>query len=188
MILSDGEIWEAIEAGEIVISPRPAASQLETSALDLCLGEELMEWKPVGELWQLPRGAEPSLVIDAAHIDVKKLVDSCAREARKEADTAWVLKPGVLALAKTRERIELPREAKIAARVEGRSTLARLGLVVHLTAPVVHAGWRGRLTLEMYNFGSYPLKLVAGMPICQLVFERLGRKPRKAQPTTRYLE
>lgn len=72
----------------------------------------------------------------------------------------------------------LPPQSRIAARVEGRSTLARLGLVVHLTAPVIHAGFSGIIALEMYHFGPHPLRLWPGKhPICQLIFERVGEEP-----------
>jgi dCTP deaminase len=78
-------------------------------------------------------------------------------------------------LGVTHEWVELPLAAGIAARVEGRSTLARMGLVVHLTAPIIHAGWEGKITLEMVNLGGWPIKLrPRELRICQLVFERVG--------------
>jgi dCTP deaminase len=74
-------------------------------------------------------------------------------------------------LAQTRERITLSH--KVAARVEGRSSLARTGLIVHLTAPIIHSGFDATITLEMINFGPFFLKLAPGMRICQIVFEKL---------------
>ena len=86
--------------------------------------------------------------------------------------------PDKFVLGITREYVELPRRSKIAARVEGRSTLARLGLVVHLTAPTIHAGFSGNIVLEMYNLGKFKLILRPGrLAICQLIFERLGQAP-----------
>ena len=86
-------------------------------------------------------------------------------------DSPYEMKPEEFLLAKTHETITLP--ADIAARVEGRSTLGRLGLGVHITAPTVQAGYRGRLTLEMFNVGPYKIKLTERMKICQIIFERL---------------
>jgi dCTP deaminase len=81
--------------------------------------------------------------------------------------------------------VYLPRKNKLAARVEGRRTLARLGLSVHLTAPTIHAGFSGRIALEIYNAGIHVLKLSPGkLHICQLIFERLERVPRLGKPNT----
>jgi dCTP deaminase len=88
-------------------------------------------------------------------------------------------------LGTTLERIHLPEEGRIAARVEGKSTLARLGFVVHMTAPTIHSGFRGVITLEILNFGLYPLRLKPGARICQLIFERVGEVPLLGQ-TTQY--
>ena len=102
-----------------------------------------------------------------------------------EPDGSFILHPHKFVLGSTREHIDLPRKSKIAARVEGRSTLARLGLVVHLTAPTIHAGFSGVIVLEMYNFGNYPLRLHPGrVAICQLIFEQLGRIPKGPVRTT----
>lgn len=82
------------------------------------------------------------------------------------------MKPHTVVIGKTRERIELPNH--LAARIEGKSSLARLGLAVHLTAPTVQAGFQGPLYLEMFNAGPFTLELVAGMKIAQLIVEHLG--------------
>ncbi|HEY1235578.1 MAG TPA: hypothetical protein VGH22_19520 [Candidatus Binatia bacterium] len=88
----------------------------------------------------------------------------------------------------TREYVELPRKSKIAARVEGRSTLARLGPVVHITAPTIHSGFLGKIVLEVHNFGTYRLRPVANqLDICQLIFERIGKVP-SGPINTRYLQ
>ena len=68
--------------------------------------------------------------------------------------------------------------SKLAARVEGRSSLARLGLAVHLTAPTIHAGWDGQIALEMINFGPFTLQFVPNKTRrCQIIFERLQSDP-----------
>lgn len=61
--------------------------------------------------------------------------------------------------------------ARLAARVEGKSSLARFGLGVHITAPTIHAGFKGRVRLEIFNNNIVPIRLITGMRICQLIFE-----------------
>jgi dCTP deaminase len=73
-------------------------------------------------------------------------------------------------------------EPVLAARIEGRSSFARCGLLVHFTAPTVHADFRGTLTLEMRNLGPAPIVLYPGMPICQLVIEQVMGMP-QASPS-----
>lgn len=74
-------------------------------------------------------------------------------------------------LAWTHETVVLPIASRVAARVEGKSGLARLGLIVHMTAPTIHAGFTGQIQLEMTNLGPHDIILDPGMPICQLIFE-----------------
>jgi dCTP deaminase len=94
-----------------------------------------------------------------------------------DSDGTVTIEPGQLVLALTRERLELPEESRLAAWVEGRSSLARLGLGVHLTAPTIHAGFRGRITLEITDQGPFPIKLRPGLVICQLIFEQVFGTP-----------
>ena len=187
MILSDVEIKEALRRKAIIITPLPGDTQFTTSALDLFLGEEVLELKSAAALAEEePQGVERTLVIDPGQVDVRNLLQKYAKPVPREADGSFILHPNRFTLGITREFVELPRRSKIAARVEGRSTLARLGLVVHLTAPTIHAGFAGNIVLEMYNFGNYPLRLRPGrLAICQLIFERLGQVPGKIQ--TKYL-
>jgi dCTP deaminase len=179
VILSDREIREALRQKKILINPLPTEEQYTTSALDLILGDEIFELKTASELAQEePKGVERPIVIDPLQIDLKNFLGRYAKPLPREPDGSFILHPQKFVLGITREYVELPRRSKIAARVEGRSTLARLGLVVHLTAPTIHAGFPGRIVLEMYNFGNYPLRLTPGkLAICQLIFERLGRIP-----------
>jgi dCTP deaminase len=186
MILSDREIRAAIKQRHIVIDPQPAKEQYNTSALDLRLGDELLELRSLEELQQAePAGVERTLIIDLAKVRMTGLLQAYAKPFARESDGSFILPSGRFALGITREWIELPRRSKIAARVEGRSTLARLGLAVHMTAPTIHAGFEGRIVLEMYNFGPYPLRLrPREFAVCQLIFERLGRTPSGQVKTT----
>ena len=78
-----------------------------------------------------------------------------------------------------REIIELPISSKIAARVEGKSSLARLGIGIHVTAPIIHAGFKGPIQLEICNHGPFKVRLLPGMRICQLIFEQTMGTPEK---------
>lgn len=177
MILSDGEIREALAKGEIVLDPPPADTDYTTSAVDLHLGEQLFELLTPEDLAQgEPPGVERPIVVDVRQIDIRQLSQRYTREVRKEPDGSFLLHPRQFVLGNTRERVELPKESRIAARVEGRSTLARLGLVVHMTAPTIHADFRN-IVLEIYHFGPYTVRIWPGLAFCQLIFERLGRVP-----------
>jgi dCTP deaminase len=72
----------------------------------------------------------------------------------------------------TKEKVKLRSPARVAARVEGKSSLARLGLAIHVTAPTIHAGFKGQIQLEIINHGPLPVRLRPGMPVCQLIFEQ----------------
>ena len=85
------------------------------------------------------------------------------------------MRHGQVIIGRTLEVFGLPEH--LAGRIEGKSSLARLGLAVHITAPTIQAGFRGSLVLEMYNAGPWTLELTDGMQIAQVIFERLGETP-----------
>ncbi len=96
-------------------------------------------------------------------------------------DQPLALAPNRFILGRTHETIELPfsesGDKSLAARVEGRSSYARCGLLVHFTAPTIHAGYRGVITLEIMNLGPYSILLRPHMPICQLIVEEVRGVP-----------
>jgi dCTP deaminase len=91
----------------------------------------------------------------------------------------YLLQPNHLVLAWTREYVNLVSHNRVAARVEGKSSLARFGLGIHVTAPTIHAGFDGHIRLEMVNHGKIPIRLRTGMRICQLIFEQTLGTPEK---------
>jgi dCTP deaminase len=122
---------------------------------------------------------ERPLIVNPADVRMEEFLDRYHKRRPIETDGSITLEPNKVLLGVTREYVRMPREAKIAARVEGRSTLARLGLMVHLTAPTIHCGFSGPIVLEMFNLSTYSLRLEPGrLAICQLIFERLGSVPR----------
>ncbi len=101
----------------------------------------------------------------------------------------FILHPGEFALASTYERIELPDD--IAARLEGRSSLGRLGIVVHSTAALIHPGMRGNIVLELGNHSRMSIALYSGMRICSVSFEKLtqpAQRPYYKQKSAKYLD
>lgn len=185
MILSDGDIRAAIAEGRIGIDPplddAHLTVALTTSALDLRLGNELQFYKPLDEV--SPRGLADPPVIDPSKPGV--IPDLISKWGRRHeiAGSYYDLPHGEFVLGASLERITLPEQSQLAARVEGKSTLARLGFVVHMTAPTIHCGFRGNIVLEIVNFGPYPIRLKPGMRVCQLIFEAVSSAPLSEQAT-----
>ena len=167
MILSNAGIKEALEARRIEITPDPADEQFDTSSLDLRLGHHFKQYKK-GLI-----GVET--VVDPAVFHYQDMSSEYMEVIESNEDNgSIVIKPEEFLLAITLEKIHLPEKSQIAARIEGRSTLARIGLSVHLTAPTIQLGFRGQLVLEIKNHGKLQIRLTPGMVICQLIFERVG--------------
>lgn len=165
MILSDREIWMEVGSSRLVITPDLEADQVSPSALDLRLGNAFTTFPgPV-------KGAETVIDTDKTS-NVEAVIDRYGNEHIIPDDETFRLEPGGFVLAYTLEYIKMPNY--LAARVEGRSTLARLGISIHQTAPTVHATFEGQLRLEISHNGPYPCLLRPGQKICQLIIERLG--------------
>lgn len=158
MILTDREIQIFIANSQITITPEPEADAYSSTSLDLTLSEH-------GEIWKKKPG-EP-IRPNAAGYNYKQLEERRTKVALK----GFPFAPNSLLLAWTEQTVILPLTSRIAARVEGKSGLARLGMIIHMTAPTIHAGFKGQIQLEMCNLGPYEIILDAGMPICQLIFE-----------------
>ena len=106
-------------------------------------------------------------------IDLRDPPQNLTEEVRVQDGEPFVIHPGEFALGRTMEWVELPED--IVARIEGKSSLGRLGLIVHATAGFVDPGFTGTLTLEITNFNSVPIVLRPGLPIAQLSFMTLDR-------------
>lgn len=158
MIYSDRDIKRLIQEGEIKIDPAPdLAIQLGSCSLDLRLSNEF-------SLFEYNR---------TPYIDVRdsQQVQHVTKVVTVDEGDFFVLHPRTFALAVTIERVELPDN--IVARLEGRSSLGRLGIVVHATASIIDPGWQGRIVLELANHGLMPVALHPGMRVCSITFEPL---------------
>ena len=155
MLLSDADISQQIGIGRIRVDPyRP--ENLQPASLDITLDSRFVQFHASGRVYIDPLNPDPNLF---GHTDVGP-------------DGAYILQPGEFALASTTERIRLPND--IAARLEGKSSLGRIGLMVHSTAGFIDPGWQGQLTLELSNLARLPIQLTPGMKIGQLSFIRLS--------------
>lgn len=165
MILTDREIQIALEQGSILIDPMPDERAYSSTSVDLTLDAALSEFA------DHPSGIESAVDPGAPNFNHEEALSSLLKP-QTIADQGYLFSPGRLILAWTREYIRLEPHARLAARVEGKSSLARLGIAVHITAPTIHAGFEGQIRLEMYNHGKVPVRLRTGMRICQLIFEQ----------------
>ena len=154
-VLSDGDIRRALESGGLVVEPL-AEHAIQPASLDIRLDRDFRVFRNHRE----------------AFIDVRAPVDDLTEVEHIEDDDApFVLHPGEFVLGSTLERVALPDN--LVARVEGKSSLGRLGLLVHATAGYVDPGWDGHLTMELSNVSNLPIKLYYGMKIGQLSFLEL---------------
>jgi len=176
MILSNVEIHKAIDEGRLIITPDPQPRNCEengcpydTTAVDLHLASSLSVPNSGPFAYDLRKGGIATFL---------------ARNSKHEEIPAagYVLEPRVFLLGRTQERITLPIAGGLAARIEGKSSFARCGLLIHFTAPTVHAGFDGTLTLEMINLGNAGIALYEGMSICQLILETVIGDP-QAHPS-----
>lgn len=159
MILSDRDIKKAITEGRIKIDPLPSfETHLGPCSLDFQLGNTLR----VFEYTKHP-------VIDPRK---KELFDTLSREIVVPDGESFIIHPGELIIASTAEWLELSDD--LVGRLEGRSSLGRIGVVVHSTAARFDPGWRGRPVLELGNLGRIPVALFPGMRICSFTFEELS--------------
>ena len=155
MVLSDRDIRSEIAAGRIVIDPFiPEAVQ--PSSVDLHLDRRFRVFR---------NSRYPFIDVRADQPDMTELVEIAG-------DDPFILHPGEFVLGSTLERVQLPDD--LVARLDGKSSLGRLGLLIHSTAGFVDPGWEGNLTLELSNVANLPITLYDGMKIGQISFQRLS--------------
>ncbi|MDX6730899.1 MAG: dCTP deaminase [Baekduia sp.] len=155
-VLSDGTIRRLVDEGQIVIAPWDPL-MVQPASVDLKLGTSFR-------------------VFHNHRIQVIDLADppqGLTEPVEVAPDDLFVIHPNEFVLGRTEERVEMP--ADLVARIEGKSSLGRLGLIVHATAGFVDPGFQGTLTLEITNFNSVPIVLRPGLPIAQLSFMTLDQ-------------
>lgn len=156
-ILSDKTIKEYLEEGKIVIDPLKDEQQIQPSSVDMRLGDEFKVFKVIRKPYIDPKDEE----------DIAEYMES----STVHEGEAFIIHPNEFALATTQEYVKVPDD--LVARVEGRSSMGRLGVTMHVTAGYVDPGFEGRITLEISNIGAMPVALYPGQRVCQLVFETM---------------
>jgi dCTP deaminase len=177
MILSNRAIQQALDEKRLIIDPEPKPRRptienpdcpYGTTSVDLRLAPKISIPKKGAYAFDLKNGKIAEfLVQNCDDIDLAK-------------SGSYTLDRGAFVLGQTMEKVELPLifgKPTLAARIEGKSSCARCGILVHFTAPTVHAGWTGRLTLEITNLGPCPFVLRSNEPICQLILEQVEGEP-----------
>lgn len=156
-ILSDKTIKEYLEEGKIVIDPLKDEQQIQPSSVDMRLGDEFKVFKVIRKPYIDPKDEE----------DIAEYMES----STVPEGEAFIIHPNEFALATTQEYVKVPDD--LVARVEGRSSMGRLGVTMHVTAGYVDPGFEGRITLEISNIGAMPVALYPGQRVCQIVFETM---------------
>ena len=174
MILSNHEMHKALDEGRLIIDPEPTPRYKEvgdkycpfdTHSVDLRLGHEITE--PRAGPFAYDFGHAGSIATVIAQISEKRTLDE---------HRPYYLEKGRFILAQTLEKVAFPIDKGppfLSGRIEGKSSRARCGLLVHFTAPTVHPDWSGPLTLEIINLCEVPFLLHPGMPIAQLIVEQV---------------
>ena len=160
MILSDGDIKRAVRNGRLIIEPY-TERMVQPVSVDLTLGSKLRVFQKTGH----------------PIIDVKQEQPDLTERVEMDSYAPFYLHPSDFVLGITRERIGLPPE--LMGRLDGKSSLGRLGLLVHSTAGFIDPGFNGRIVLEFSNVSPLPITLYAGMPIAQISFYQLSRPASK---------
>lgn len=153
-MLSDGTLRNRLAVGSIIIDPAPTDDQIQPASIDVRLGSKFLTFSTATAY------IDPLDPVDMSHAHIKH-------------GDSFILHAGQFVLGSTIERVSLPTD--VVARIEGKSSLGRLGLLVHATAGFVDPGFSGNLTLEMFNVTRHPIILWPGMRIAQLAFDVLDR-------------
>lgn len=163
-ILSDKHIKKFIDEGKISIDPLiDPEMQIQPSSVDLRIGNEFRGFKIIKKPFIDPKDPEN--------------IDSYMESVHIGDGEAFIIHPNEFTLATTLETVKVPDD--LVARVEGRSSMGRLGLTMHVTAGFIDPGFEGKITLEISNLGKMPVALYPGQRVCQIVFETMTSRAEK---------
>lgn len=158
MFLSDRDLRARLTRGDLVVRPLDDAErQVQPASIDLRLGNDFLVFQNV----HLP----------VLRVNEPGLVEKIGAAVRIEDDDEFILHPGEFALGSTYEWVEIPND--LVAKVEGRSSLGRLAVIVHATAGFIDPGFKGTITLELSNLGKVPVALKPKMRISQIALAQM---------------
>ncbi|MDP0588603.1 MAG: dCTP deaminase [Candidatus Endonucleobacter bathymodioli] len=164
MRLCDRDIIDHLDSGKIIIDPKPSSDKISGVSVDLTLGNSFRIFND---------HAAPYVDLSGSRESINAVLDSVmSKEIVLDNGDAFFLHTAELALAVTSETITLPDD--IVGWLDGRSSLARLGLMVHVTAHRIDPGWSGQIVLEFFNGGKLPVALRPGMCIGAINFETMS--------------
>ncbi|KZZ47073.1 MAG: dCTP deaminase [Saccharospirillaceae bacterium] len=164
MRLSDGDIEQRLQDKSITITPAPDADAIAGISVDLRLDHRFRVFS---------NNSATHLDLSGDREQLERDIDRImSKEIEIAQDEALFIHPGELILGATLESVTIPDD--LVGWLDGRSSLARLGLMVHVTAGRIDPGWEGQIVLEFYNNGKLPLALRPGMVICAMSFETLS--------------
>lgn len=164
MKLSDKDIIQHLKVGKIAVNPEPSHDKIKGISVDLRLDNRFRVFND---------HTAPYIDLSGPKDEVQQIMDTVmGEEITIPEGEAFFLHPGELALAATYESVTIPDD--LVGWLDGRSSLARLGLMVHVTAHRIDPGWHGQIVLEIFNSGKLPLALRPGMDICAINFETLS--------------
>lgn len=173
MVLSDRDIKSRIREKASFLEPTPLVvnpldeSRIQPASIDLTLDDEFKGLQINRQAYE----PEPTLFTIDMGIDLACVKETASHLPLWKQDS-FTIQPDQFILGSTAEYVEIPDD--LCARVEGKSSLGRLGLLIHLTAGYIDPGFRGKITLEIVNLGERPIILRAGLPICQLSLIKLS--------------
>ena len=156
-ILSDKTIKKYLKEGKIEIESLLDEKQIQPSSVDMRLGEEFKVFKVIRKPYIDPKDEED--------------IDSYMESTTVRKGEAFIIHPNEFALATTLEYVKVPDD--LVARVEGRSSIGRLGVTMHVTAGFIDPGFEGNITLEISNIGAMSVALYPSQRVCQIVFETM---------------
>lgn len=166
MKLSDKKIEEWLNSGKLIINPRPPKNRINGITVDIRLGNKFRTFKNEKKNY---------INLSNEKKKINKTLNSLMnKEIILSKKESFLLKPGELVLAITYESLKLPEN--LVGWLDGRSSLARLGLMVHVTSHRIDPGWEGYLVLECFNASKLKLMLQPGMLICAVSFELISGK------------
>ena len=155
MILSDKDIKQGLDSGYLKVEPL-FPNSIQPASIDVHLGADFLIFKNTSNIC----------------IDPKECIDDMMQEVVIDNDRQFILHPGEFALGMTYETVSVPNDMVV--QLNGKSSLARMGLVVHATAGYVDPGNTLKITLEFFNMANLPIKLYYKMPIAQIAFVKLS--------------
>lgn len=179
MRLSDGDIEQKIADGKIIIEPAPTDDAIAGISVDLRLDHRFRVFS---------NNSVTHLDLSGDREQLERDIDRImSKEIEIEEGKALYIHPGELILGATMESVTIPDN--LVGWLDGRSSLARLGLMVHVTAGRIDPGWQGQIVLEFFNNGKLPLALRPGMVICAMSFETLSspaKRPYNKRENAKY--